>query len=111
MEGPTCRQQPGNPVIPAEGTHEALLTTDTSIPSEEGGGVHSILPPSAFCSSLEPAAGTGRDGQGWLLSLEGTNPACLGTAVQQEMLEKQRVKRQVRTVHVSGSSGTIINSP
>lgn len=73
--------------------------------------VYSILPTSAFCSSLERAPSRGRDGQGSLLSLEGTNPACSRMALQQEMLEKQRVKRQVYMVHVSGSSGRIINSP
>lgn len=109
-EGLRCRQQPGDPVIPAEGSNEPLFNEDRSILSEEGGVVCSILPTSAFCSSLKPAPGTGRDRQGSLLGLEGTDPACSGMAVQQEMLEKQRVKGQVHTVHVSGSSGRITNS-
>lgn len=110
-EGLRCRQQPGDPVIPAERSNQSLFTEDRSILSEEGGMVYSIRPTLAFCSSPERAPSRGRDGQGSLLSLEGTNPACSGTALQQKMLEKRRVKRQVYMVRDSGSSGRIINSP
>lgn len=57
-----------------------------------------------------PGLSSGRDEQILLLSLEGTNPACSGMTIQQEMPEKQRGKRQVHTVCVSGSSGRVINS-
>jgi len=59
-----------------------------------------------------PAPACTRRQEGWAgLSLAGTHPARSATAVQQGMLERQRVKRQPHAVHVSGSSGGIVNSP